>query len=391
MNRINWAAESSVWGSPRPAFQTTGPIRLLLVVTVLASLAIARPGQLQEPPLPVDPTPLKQLLSNGELAELSNVHKTKDTTELLLKISDLHLAQADKTLESGDTNAAERELDIHNKAAKAACDVAFHDPKEKRKLGKIVEQRLYAQLRFLESLQRRFPMDLVAFADAAMKQTKELRDHALNETLAIGTVIDETPEKNKEKQPPLSPEKLDRQFLANGPAPLNATPARAQVAGDYMTENEEDKVKEAQEIDQRTKVFLKIADRRLDAITHPAGAAPVEQNVEQKKAKKKKKDDEEEKGWGAVPNVSKAELLTHYSKAISELEDKLDDANRRSPRRGALKSALGILRDGTERQLTVLHSLEPQLQADEEKRALREAIATAEEAHNGAVQGLKSR
>ncbi|MGH9764790.1 MAG: hypothetical protein ACREAC_28480, partial [Blastocatellia bacterium] len=166
------------------------------MLAALSAAGVAQGRQLPDAPLPVDPTPLKKLLSDQELAELAKTHRTKELTQVLLNISDMHLAAVDKALESGDTNAAERDLDIHDKAAQAACDVAFGDSKEKRKLGKFVEQRLYSQIRLLEGIVRRFPADLVAYADAAMKHTKQLRDHALNETLAVGNVIDEPTDKS---------------------------------------------------------------------------------------------------------------------------------------------------------------------------------------------------
>jgi hypothetical protein len=82
-------------------------------------------------------------------------------------------------------------------------------------------------------------------------------------------------------------------------------------------------------------------------------------------------------------------LLRHYSRAIEELMDKMEDAHDRNPKSSALKRALNILADGTDRQLKTLHSLQGDMKDEAEDRALRDAISKADEANKGAREALK--
>jgi hypothetical protein len=155
----------------------------------------------------------------------------------------------------------------------------------------------------------------------------------------------------------------------------------SQQRGDYLTEEEDDHVREAQAADMRAKVFMKIADRRLKAITEPA-AAPVDK-------KEQKKVEEEEREWGAVPKVSRDELLRHYARAIAECMAKLEDAYERNPKSTALPKALSVLRDATDKHLETLRKLKPEMKTDDEITAIGSAIYEAETANKGAREGLK--
>ena len=154
------------------------------------------------------------------------------------------------------------------------------------------------------------------------------------------------------------------------------------MPGDYLTEEEDNHVREAQAADQRVKVFVRIADRRIRAVRGLA-ALPAEK-------KDQKKTEEEEHEWGPVPKVSRSELLRHYARAISECMSKLEDAYERNPKSSVLPKALTILRDSTDRHLQTLRTLEPEMKTESEHAALRDAIDQAETANKGARDGLKA-
>src|ERR1044071_5813602 len=80
-----------------------------------------------------------------------------------------------------------------------------------------------------------------------------------------------------------------------------------QIPGDYLTEEEDDKVREAQSPDDRIKVFMHIADRRLAAL-NPPPSLPTEEKA-RKKAEEKLA--EEKKEWGELPKLDRAVLLRH--------------------------------------------------------------------------------
>ena len=336
-------------------------------------------GQVPQPPLPVDPTPLASLLSNADKAVLQQARGPRKEVDAYLAISDTHLDAAALATENSNFPMAERELDIYNKALAQASSLAFSQATGRRDMGKRIEQRIYKQLRTLESIQRRFPIERVGFADDAIARSKRLRSHALNEAIAKGEVLTEPEDKKPDDPPP-----PDGTADADKYAPLFAVKVRrvsVQLGADYLTEEEDNHVREAQQIDERTKVFIKIADRRLTALTGEA-PQPADKNAQ-------KKGDDEKRQWGVLPKMGRAELLQQYSRAIEELIAKLEDAHERNPKSSAIPKALTALRDATDRQLQTLHSLEPQMKDDAESHALRQAISQAETANQGATAGLR--
>lgn len=371
-----------------------------LLIGGLSRRGAAQVHELPPPPLPVDPTPIKDLLSDAERAAITDAHSYKKTVEAYLTISDNHLEAAAKAVDEGGTSSAERELDISSKSALEACLIAFDlkSPQassgNRAALGKRIEQRLYAQIRKLEAIQRRFPIERIGFAERALDLAKKMRDHALNETLAIGEVLTEKSVKKKEVDSSPPPQNFRSNFYTPGNdliTPLSPTPASYQDSGDYLSEDEEDEVKEAQDIDKRAKIFMKIADRRLHYATgtsdEPSTAKP---DPNKRPHELRKGETDETKEGESLEKLSRAELLRHYARAIEELMDKMEDAHERNPKSSALKRALNILADDTDRQLKTLKGLQPDMHDEAESRALRDAIAKAEEANSGAREALKA-
>jgi len=377
-------------------------LALLLIVVTLwpARLVKAQGTQLGPPPLPVDPTPIKDLLTDSERTAIADARAHKKAVEAYLNISDAHLDAASKAVDDGGTDVAERELDISTKSAVEACHVAFDDGKEGSKQGtrsawgKRIEQRLYAQIKKLEGIRRRFPNERVAFAEAALDSVRKLRVHALNETLAMGEVLTENSGKKKQADSSAPPELLQFHLTNTARVSLPASCERAvsyQDAADYLSDDEQDAVKEAQDIDKRAKLFMKIADRRIEAATHTSDIPPpAKPNPADRPHPPRKGEPDDSKEGNALEKLSRAELLRHYSRAIEELMDKMEDAHDRNPKSSALKRALNILADGTDRQLKTLEGLKPDMKDEAEDRALRDAISKAEEANKGAKEALKA-
>jgi len=369
-----------------------------------------------DPPLPVDPTPLRQLISEAEKATLAEPNPKK-LIDAYLKISDTHLQAAFSLIKGNNDRAAERELDIYRKAVAGAGKEAFALQDGKRTVSKRIEQVLYRQIKTLETIERLFSAEREMFATAALKHAKQLRVQALNEAFASGDVLKDPDEKKPKSEPPLKhdqpedkpdrPPKPREQSLQSvveffSSSLINSSVARfrsssnvsptasrsfnlgiesSQISGDYLTEEEDEHVREAQAPDARVKVFMRIADRRLKALSGPV-AAPTDK-------KELKKIEEEEREWGAVPKVSRTELLRHYARAISECMAKLEDAYERNPKNSALPKALTLLRDATDKHLQALNSLKADLKAESEVSAMSGAIYEAETANKGARDGLK--
>jgi hypothetical protein len=343
---------------------------------ICSAAANAQDNQLPPPPLPVDPTPLEQLLSAQEKEQLKKSGNAQKQVETYLKISDTHLDAALVAINASDTAGAERELDIYNKIIAETVKTAFGREDKKRRLSKKIEQKLFKQIKTLESIERLFPEERAAFAEAALKHARQMRIQALNEAFAGGEILKDPEEQKKpgaqnKNIPPLS-------FMGG------SVRTTTQIPGDYLNEEEDDHVRKAQKPDERAKVFMKIADRRLAAL---AGIKPPDPT--DKKALKKA--EEEEREWGPLPKLSRAELLKHYARAIEELIAKLEDAHERNPKSSDLPRALVVIRDATDNHLKILRALSSEMKEDDETRALATALEQAEMANQGARNGLKGK
>ncbi|HST22550.1 MAG TPA: hypothetical protein VLR90_15610 [Blastocatellia bacterium] len=382
---------------------------ILLAYAILMAAGNARAQD--DPPLPVDPTPLPQLLLAAERAMLADAKNPKKTVETYLKLSDTHLEAALAVIKNGDTSRAERELDIYNKIMAEVCKTIFSMQDGKRSLAKKLEQHIYKQLKTLESVERLFPGERVAFAEDAIKKAKQFRVQALNEAFAGGDVLKDPdtekppsnnlPDEDKSSQSagPSEPLELNESrwlVSAKGeydeennrpyptPASYSSTDSSPQIPGDYLTEEEDNHVREAQKSDERIKVFIKIADRRLAALTGAPAPAATD-------SKAQKKLEEETREWGALPNLSRTQLLRHYTRAIGEGMAKLEDAYERNPKSSAIPKALTALLDATNRHIQTLKSLEAGAKDEKELAALKDAIEQAETANQGARDGLKGK
>jgi hypothetical protein len=368
----------------------------LSFVALTAQITSAQP-QLPEPPLPMNPTPLSELLSPAERASVTQADNPKKKIDLYIHIGDSHLESAGNAVKANNAGVAESELDIYNKAMAEASKLTLALGDGKRPVAKKLEQALYKQIRSLENIDRLFPTERIGFAEDALKRAKQLRVQALNAALAAGEVLNDP---DAPKKPATNP---DGTSYYNSPRPTRfdnlevsaSTTSRAsahfvpaiwnphaQIAGDYMTEEEDDHVREAQSPDERIKVFMKIADRRIAAIVGSTATRTEKSDP--------KKDEKEEREWGKVPKLSRTELLRHYARAIEESMAKLEDAYERNPKATALTKALGILRDGTGRQLQALRSL-GEVSDEAEAAALKNAIEEAETANKGARDGIKGK
>jgi hypothetical protein len=153
--------------------------------------------------MPVDPTPLIELIAAQDRAALANAASDgKKQVDILLALASAHLDVAHKAIEESDYRTSERELDIYNKATALAVTVALAQEKVRRGLAKKVEQHLYKSLRTLELIERSFPPERAVFPEAALKQAKQLRIRALNAAFDSGEVLDDP---NKEKGKVTSP------------------------------------------------------------------------------------------------------------------------------------------------------------------------------------------
>ncbi|MDQ3803576.1 MAG: hypothetical protein M3416_07085 [Acidobacteriota bacterium] len=142
-----------------------------------------------------------------------------------------------------------------------------------------------------------------------------------------------------------------------------ALPAAAQRR-EHLTPEEIEQVRDNQELDKRTAVFIKAAQRRVLALTDPAGAA--------REAEKEKEQ------WGEVKGT-RAQLLYDVARILDEAVVNIDDAHQRSPESALLRKSLYRLSEAAARLVPQLTPLRESIKDEPERDQLERAIETARE------------
>jgi hypothetical protein len=162
---------------------------------------------------------------------------------------------------------------------------------------------------------------------------------------------------------------------------LFALPSGARAQGrDHLTPQEVELIRDNQELDKRTQVFVKAAERRMLAATSPEEFA-------RQSAKDKEK-------WGEVKGT-RAQLFYDVSKILEEASTNIDDSATHNPESPLLRKSLFILSEAVGRILPQLAKLREasreEAEADQLDRAIGTAqdIADAAKEHNVNAEDLK--
>lgn len=151
---------------------------------------------------------------------------------------------------------------------------------------------------------------------------------------------------------------------------LLAAPARARQR-EHLTEQEIELIRDNQELDKRTEVFIHAAERRLLAVTNPEEAA-------RQQAKEKEK-------WGEVKGTH-AELFYDISKILEEAVTNVDDSAQHNPDSPLLRKSLFKLSEAAGHITPQLTRLRQSTQDEAEADQLDRAIETAQEILDAARQ-----
>jgi hypothetical protein len=177
---------------------------------------------------------------------------------------------------------------------------------------------------------------------------------------------------------PASPSKVNAPLLVCA-APLLfalcaclslAAPAAAQKR-EHLTPEEIELVRDNQELDARTKVFIAAAERRLLAVTDPAESA---KNAPKEKEK-----------WGEVQGT-RVQLFYDISKILDEAVVNVDDVAEHSPESPLLRKSLYMLAEATNRMLPALTRLREAAGSEAEADQLERALETAREITDAAKE-----
>jgi hypothetical protein len=126
---------------------------------------------------------------------------------------------------------------------------------------------------------------------------------------------------------------------------------------DHLTEAEIEIIRDTQELDLRTKVFIKAAERRFVVLGVLAELKPA-------------KKDKDNSDWGAPPTGTRAELLGDIAKILEEAMNNLDNIWSREPKNPLIPKALKILSDAAARFQTQAASLDSKAASEKEREAV---------------------
>jgi len=152
---------------------------------------------------------------------------------------------------------------------------------------------------------------------------------------------------------------------------LTAAAQAAAQRREHLTPEEIELVRDSQELDARTGVFIKAAERRLLAVTNPAEAA--------KNAPKEKET------WGELKGT-RTDLFYDISKILDEAVVNVDDVAEHNPQSPLLRKSLYMLSEATGRLLPVLTKLREAAQSEAEADQLDRALETAREITDAAKE-----
>ena len=140
-------------------------------------------------------------------------------------------------------------------------------------------------------------------------------------------------------------------------ARANAAPAQRR---EHLTEQETDMVRDTQELDRRIALFVKIAERRMAAVTGATAASPSSAKDLEK--------------WGELPAGTRAQLFNDLARILDEAINNIDDVAVRTPGSSLIPKAVKHLADASARFHSQLTPLRAAATGEGEREALEQAI-----------------
>lgn len=143
-----------------------------------------------------------------------------------------------------------------------------------------------------------------------------------------------------------------------------APTARADAASiqrrEHLTEQELEMVRDTQELDRRIALFVKIAERRIAAVT----GAPAAQTMSAKDLEK----------WGELPKGTRAQQFSDLARILDEAINNIDDVAMRTPGSSLIPKAVKHLSEASARFLPQLTPLRANASGEGEREALEQAL-----------------
>jgi hypothetical protein len=134
---------------------------------------------------------------------------------------------------------------------------------------------------------------------------------------------------------------------------------------DHLTEQEADLVRDAQQLDKRTAVFIKAIQRRLLVLTDPNAAASKEVQKDMEK-------------WGELPKGTRAELLEDIAKILDEATTNIDDLSIRDVSNPLIPKSLRLLGEASQRFMAQFTQMRDRTENQDERASLETAVENAQ-------------
>ena len=143
---------------------------------------------------------------------------------------------------------------------------------------------------------------------------------------------------------------------------LVTSPVAAAPQREHLTPEEVEIIRDTQELDKRTGVFIKAVERRLLALSDPSA---------------KQLKDELEK-WGEVKGT-RTQILSDVARILDEAVVNIDDAHTHNQKSPLLRKALYKLSEASNRFIPQLLPLRAAAQSEPEREVLEQAIEQAQQ------------
>jgi hypothetical protein len=130
-----------------------------------------------------------------------------------------------------------------------------------------------------------------------------------------------------------------------------------QAQRDHLTDAETELIRYYRELDKRTEIFIKAADRRFAIINGTAQPST-------------KKADKEEPDWGGVPKGTRAQLLDDVAGILDEAITNIDDVSRRDEKNPMISRSLRKLTSAVNGYLVQLNAMKGRVTDHDEIAAI---------------------
>ncbi len=227
-------------------------MRAALLFLVLNTVLLSQDDQLPA---------LESILSASEKQQFDRAPNFQEALKVLRRVLDRLAEAARRQLDLQDLDQVKESVQAIRRLAREGVQITARvtDRKALRsKSARRMEIRLRKMAEELDSLRKASPFELWGDFDAVLEDVKAFRSDLLEGFFAS------TPPSSEHLG--FAPKSQVTRFLPGGTEAVAQRRIRSSISGDQFTGVEYEQVQDAQELKPRVKVFLKIAEARLDEI-----------------------------------------------------------------------------------------------------------------------------